>query len=129
MKNFAFVIAYMLTFSLAYSNPLILSTNDNDKVTYGIKDGWYSATVKYSNYNTGTRATYTLDVLVKYEKVVEIDFGNGGSVHSGFNNENYIYSGGYLTYESDYNGNITAATTRVTINDSNGMKVFEITIE
>ncbi len=93
---------------------------------YGIKDGWYEATVKYSNYNTGTYATYTLDVKVEYGSVVRIDFGNGGSVHSGYNNEGYLYTGGYLNFERDYIGDIIAATTSVTVSDDDGMKYFMI---
>jgi hypothetical protein len=95
----------------------------------GIKDGWYSAIVKYTNYSTYTNAKYTLDVKVEYGNVTAIDFGNGGSVHKGFNNEGYFYSGGYLSYERDYEGNIVTATARVTITQDGVMKYFEIRIE
>ena len=94
-----------------------------------LEDGWYSAKVQYSNYSTGTNATYTLNVKVEYDKISNIDFGNGGSVHSGFNNEGYIYSGGYLTFEKDFSGNITAATATVTVSDNNGMRYYKIRIE
>lgn len=95
----------------------------------GIKDGWYQATVKYSNYATATNATYTLKVKVQYNSVVEIDFGNGGSVHSGYNNEGYIYSGGYLSTEQDSEGNTISASATVSTSDSNGLKYFKILIE
>lgn len=94
-----------------------------------IDDGWYEATVNYSNYKTETNATYTLNVKVEYGVVAKIDFGNGGSVHSGYNNEGYIYSGGYLSFEKNYNGDIVAATTTVTISDGNGMRYFKIRIQ
>jgi hypothetical protein len=97
---------------------------------YGIKDGWYTAKVKYTNYSTGTNATYKLDVKVEFNNVVKIDFGNDGSVHTGYNNEGYIFSGGYLNVETDYtSGDILSASTTVTISDTNGMKYFKITIE
>lgn len=92
-------------------------------------NGWYNATVQYSNYSTGTNAKYTLSVKVEYDNVISIDFGNGGSVHTGFNNEGYIYSGGYLTFEKDFNGNITAASTTVTVSDNNGLRYYKIRIE
>ncbi len=95
----------------------------------GIENGWYEATVKYSNYKTGTYATYTLNVKVEYGSVTKIDFGNGGSVHTGYNSEGYLYTGGYLSYKRNINGDIVAATTTVSISDTNGMRNFEIRIE
>lgn len=95
----------------------------------GIKDGWYSSTVKYSNYTSGTYKTYTLDVKVELNRVVIIDFGNGGSVHSGYNEYGYIYTGGYLYFERNLNGNIIAATTSVSVSDSNGLRDFKIRID
>jgi len=94
-----------------------------------LENGWYSATVQYSNYSTGTNAKYTLNVKVEYDKITNIDFGNGGSVHSGFNNEGYIYSGGFLIVEKDFAGNIVAATAAVTVSDDNGMRYYKIRIE
>lgn len=101
--------------------------NGSDKVATkvlelnsSIEDGWYSATVIYFNYNTGTRSRYTLDVYVEYDRVTIIDFGNGGSIHSGYNSYGYIYSGGYLSFERDYNFNIVAATSTVTLTKANG---------
>lgn len=41
-------------------------------------DGTYSATVDYSNSETGYSSTYTLDVEVENCQVVQIDFPNGG---------------------------------------------------
>lgn len=120
---------------LTCSDPSI-SANNSDitgasiSATSGISDGWYSATVKYSNYSTGTYATYTLDVKVEYNSITAIDFGKGGSVHSGYNNEGYQYSGGSLSFEYDYGyTSIVAATATVTIYDTGGMKYFKIRIE
>ncbi|MGQ1908201.1 hypothetical protein ACT3CE_00290 [Marinifilum sp. RC60d5] len=97
--------------------------------TYGIEDGLYTATIKYFNAETYKTSTYTLNVTVKYNSVTAIDFGNGGSVHTGYNNEGYVYYGGTLFFEKDYQGNIIAATTSVTISDGNGSRTFKIRIE
>lgn len=98
--------------------------------SFGIKDGWYVATVQYTNYATYTNATYSLNVYVEYNKVSTIDFGNGGSVHDGYNNEGYTYSGGYLNYQYQYGTmNIISATTSVTVYDKNGTRSYRITIE
>ncbi len=57
---------------------------------YGIDNGWYIATVKYHNMNSGTFSRYRLKVKVEYDRVTAIDFGNGGSVHSGYNSSGYF---------------------------------------
>lgn len=94
-----------------------------------IQDGWYSATVSYSNSNTYTRSTYTLDVEVESDRVVTISFGQGRSVHDGYNNSGYTYSGGYLSFQSNYQGGISAATTQVTIYKGNSIITYDVRIE
>lgn len=44
----------------------------------GFSDASHDAVVKYYNPNTGTRNTYALDVVVEDNKVVRINFPNGG---------------------------------------------------
>ncbi len=128
------LVPFFLTFCLIFSHgglkarpiPFLGICQVND----GIENGWYEATVKYYNYRTLYRSTYALNVKVEYDRVTVIDFGNGGSLHSGFNNSGYIYSGGYLTIERDYDYNAVAATARVTVTDQNGnIKSFDIRIE
>jgi hypothetical protein len=58
-----------------FTQNVVISNNTSTEITTtlgGIEDGWYAATVRYSNYSTGTYATYKLNVKVKYEKVVTI---------------------------------------------------------
>jgi hypothetical protein len=123
----------VLLILIIYSFPTFSNLNivkSSNEVLYGdIKDGWYAATVKYTNYSTYTNSTYSLDVKVEYGRIVKIDFGNGGDVHTGYNNENYYYTGGNLNYETDYNGDITAATATVTITQDGSTKYFKIRIE
>jgi hypothetical protein len=85
--------------------------------------------VKYTNYKTYYSANYSLSVKVEYNTVTKIDFGNGGSIHSGYNNEGYTYSGGILSFQRNYDGDIIAASTTVTTYDSDGTKTYQITIE
>lgn len=94
----------------------------------GVEDGWYEATVKYSNSETYTRSTYTLNVEVESNRVVKIDFGNGGSVHSGYNNSGYYYSGGNLNFQYDFNRNIIGATTRVTVQRGGAYLTYDVEI-
>src|SRR4051812_34781858 len=118
MKKILLLILISLTLTNTYASSFMANSTCYKAINYGgIKDGWYNATVKYTNYSTGTNSSYSLDVKVEYGKVSIIDFGNGGSIHSGYNNEGYIYSGGYVSLETDYNGNIVAATTTVTVSD------------
>jgi hypothetical protein len=96
----------------------------------GIDNGWYVANVKYFNVSSGTISRYRLKVKVEYDRVTAIDFGNGGSVHSGYNSSGYFYSGGYLNFDKDYNNSIVSASTRVTILEANSnMITFDIVIE
>ena len=129
MRKLIIKMLLSLTITQSYSSPETIGNTYKIVEYRGIEDGWYEAIVKYTNYSTGTNSTYSLNVKVEYGKVSKIDFGNGGSVHSGYNNEGYIYSGGYLFYEKDYNGNIVAATTTVTVSGTDGMRYFKIRIE
>jgi hypothetical protein len=106
----------------------------NESICTSVSDidsGWYAATVRYYNSKTFTRATYTLNVYVEYNTVTKIDFGNGGSVHSGYNNSGYLYTGGNLRINKDYYGNIRSASTSVTVTyyDPFYTQSFDITIE
>jgi hypothetical protein len=84
-----------------------------------IENGKYEAVIYYSS-TTGQKSTYELAVTVTNDVVTAIHFGNGGSVHSGFNNEGYTYSGGQLSFSRDYHGNITGASTTVKVTYPNG---------
>jgi len=85
-----------------------------------IDNGWYEAIVVYTNYSTNHKAKYKLTVKVEYNRVTEIKFGNEGSVHSGINYSNYYYSGGYLSFSHNNNGQIIAASASVDVNYSTG---------
>ena len=92
-------------------------------------EGWIPATIHYRSH-TGHKATYTLDVAIRDYRVVAIDFGNGGSVHTGPNNSGYIYQGGELQMSQDMYGNITSLYTTVQVTYQNGgWQVFNIHIE
>src|ERR1017187_3117113 len=109
MKRITFLLMVLAMIAQPSKASSLFNCPYSVAASYGIEDGWYKATVKYDNYSTGTHSTYTLGVKVQYERVVAIDFGNGGSVHSGINNEGYLYSGGSLNTETDYNGNVSSA--------------------
>jgi hypothetical protein len=129
MKNIILIAFLLSSTFIVNGNILAKGTSVNVPLQYGIKDGWYKATVKYSNYKTGFNGTYTLDVKVSYGSIVTIDFGNEGSIHNGYNNEGYVWSGGYLTLNKDFQGNITSATATVSTSDNNGLRYYNITIE
>ena len=89
----------------------------------GIDNGWYSADVVVGYQ------TYTLSVYVENNSVTKIDFGNGGSVHSGYNNSGYLYSGGQLRFNKDYSGNIIGARTTVTVTEGYNVSYYRVSIE
>jgi hypothetical protein len=94
----------------------------------GVKSGAYEATVKYQNPNTYTKSTYTLIVVVESNRVTKIRFGNGGSVHTGFNNSGYNYYGGWLEYQYEQYDNVISATTRVTIYKGNSISIYDVSL-
>lgn len=53
------------------------SSSDEEEES-GYKDGKYSANIDYYNPETGTSSTYTLNVKVRNERLVEIEWENGG---------------------------------------------------
>lgn len=130
MKNLPkFFLLFLVALSSLNSNAKKNINTYNQINVSTLENGWYASTVQYTNYSTGTNAKYTLSVNVQNDAVTSIDFGNGGSVHTGYNNEGYIYSGGYLTFEKDYQGNILAANASVTVSDANGIRYYKIKIE
>jgi hypothetical protein len=95
-----------------------------------IGDGRYKATVKVFNHSSYSRNTYTLVVEVRNDRVVSIEFDNGGSIHDGYNNSGYRYSGGTLQFERDYGGSVRAATATVTqVLDNGSYRTYDIRIE
>src|SRR5579885_1936002 len=67
----------------------------------GLDDDTYSATVDYTNDNTGYTATYDLDVVVEDCQVVEIDFSNGGYLDDSHIDPADIDDDGNATVEDD----------------------------
>lgn len=112
--------SYIITFMLAILCFFTQETRGQQFVSYNqIENGNYEATVHYSS-TTGQKSTYKLIVTVSNDTVTTIHFNNNGSVHTGYNNEGYIYTGGSLTFSRDYNSKITGASTIVKIKYSNG---------
>jgi hypothetical protein len=94
-----------------------------------LDNGWYNASVSYFNPKTYMRSQYTLQVKVVSDRVVEINFGNGGAVHAGINNSGYMYTGGYLQFWRNFNGQIASASTTVVITQRGSSVSYEIKIE
>lgn len=131
-RSILYFIVYLFIIPL-HSNVDAKFTASNNFVSTNftsIEDGWYKSIVKYYNYNSGTRSTYTLNVKVEYNRVTVIDFGTDGSVHAGYNSSGYIYSGGYLSLERDFNNDVVGAYGKVSITLQNGNIItYDIDIE
>lgn len=80
-----------------------------------LDNGWHEADVIYYNPRTKTKSTYTLNVKSHNDRIIAISFGNGESVHTGVNYNNYTYSGGDLTFYKNKRGQIVSADTTVKI--------------
>lgn len=82
-----------------------------------LDNGTYEAIVEYRNYSTQTFSKYSLTVVVVNDRVIQINFGNGGYIS--FSSPNiYSYSGGQLSFTTDYSGSITGAFTTVTVQET-----------
>lgn len=129
MKFLTFAFILGLTVS-SVSGFVPTSKNDALSISFqSIENGWYEAMVAYNNPKTYQRSNYRLSVKVENNRVTAIDFGNGGSVHTGYNNSGYSYYGGNLTIQKDFNGRITSATAKVSVSDTNGVRYYDITIQ
>lgn len=129
MKLILIFLFLSLQYGLNVDSGITSSSLVSFKNTQNIENGWYEASVGYFNTKTSQRSNYQLDVKVESNRVTVINFGNGGSVHSGFNNSGYTYFGGTLNFQKDFNGQITSATTQVSIVDTDGTRYYDIKIQ
>jgi len=67
----------------------------------GFEDGSYCADVSYYNPNTGTSNTYTLEVEVENNEVVQINWGNGGWMDEDHFYPEDLDDSGYCSFSSD----------------------------
>ena len=67
----------------------------------GFEDGTYCANVSYYNPNTGTSNTYTLEVEVDNNEVVQINWGNGGWMDEDHFSAQDLDGNGYCSFSSD----------------------------
>ena len=91
-----------------------------------IENGWYKAII-IVRHVSGDVTKEAVKVKVEIGNVVEIDLGNGESYHSGYNNENYEYLEGRLSFDHFDNNN--NAKTSVVIKDIEGERSLIIIIE
>ena len=67
----------------------------------GIEDGTYCAEVDYYNPNMGTNNSYTLEVEVSGNEVIQINFNNGGWLDEDHIDSESLDSDGTCTLVSD----------------------------
>ena len=84
-----------------------------------LDDGVYELTVNCKSH-TGLDQNYTLDVRIQDDRVVQIYFNNGGSVHSGRNNSGYTWRGGGIQWNTDWYGNIQSGKAIMQVDYGNG---------
>ena len=84
-----------------------------------LDNGVYEITVNCKSH-TGIDKNYLLEVRIHNDRVTQIYFGNGGSVHSGPNNSGYTWRGGGIEWETDWYGNILYGKAIMQIDFNNG---------
>ena len=75
--------------------------NNGDETDSSIEDGTYSATVDYYNPDTGYSNTYTLDVEVEDNLIVQIDFPNDGYLDDTHIEPQELNKDGHCSIEDD----------------------------
>ena len=85
-----------------------------------LDDGIYELTVNCKSH-TGLDRDYTLEVRIQDDRVTQIYFGNGGSVHSGRNNSGYTWRGGGIRWNTDRYGNIKSGEAIMQVHYGNGL--------
>ena len=75
--------------------------NNGDETNSSIEDGTYSATVDYYNPDTGYSNTYTLDVEVEDNLIVQIDFPNDGYLDDTHIEPQELDEDGHCSIEDD----------------------------
>jgi hypothetical protein len=127
MKKYLLIVILITACLVVKANTSIKTTIDSAQKT--LPDGQYYADISYYNYATYTSADYTdLKVKVKDGQVIVIHLNNGGIVHYGINNENYLYTGGKLEGKKNKKTAKIEYTTQVSISNGNNIVVYKITI-
>ena len=103
-------------------------TTLTDTVKKTLPDGQYYADVSYYNYATSTSADYNLKIKVKDGLVTVIHLNNGGIIHNGINNENYLYTGGKIEAEINKKSGKISYSTQVSISNGNNISTYRLTI-
>ena len=70
--------------------------------------------------SSGSNAEYILDVRIQNDNITCIYFNNGGSLHSGWNDSGYTWSGGGIRWNMDYYGDITSGRAIIQVSYNNG---------
>ena len=135
MKSILLSLAFFVFISIIFEeDPPINQPIDGieipvDKSDSLLEDGWYTATVIYSNHKKIATTTSELKVQVKNNQVVKIDLSNGKILEAGDGKSGYLYSGGVLNHEYDTQIKEKIFKTSVKIKEADGvMSFYEIRI-
>lgn len=91
-----------------------------------LDDGIYEVQVEYQSH-TQHRAVYKLMVKIQNDNITQIYFGDGGSVHTGYNNSGYTWRGGGIQWTRNWDGTIIGGKAVIQITYTNsGWQLFTI---
>ena len=104
-KNPLLLLIALLIFFGSSCNNSSSSSIENELDEYiginGFEVGTYCAEVTYSNPNTGTENTYTLEVEVSNNEVIQINWSNGGWLDEDHFSATELDSDGQCSFTSD----------------------------
>ena len=127
MKKYLFIVTLVIASFDLMAKQHIKTIIDSTQKT--LPDGQYYADISYYNYATYTSADYNdLKVKVRDGQIILIHLNNGGIVHYGINNENYLYTGGKLEGKKNKETARMEYTTQVSISNGNNIVNYKITI-
>lgn len=128
MKKYVFIIIVLVACLDLKTHAKQLFKTATDTSEKQLPDGLYYADVSYYNYASYVSAEYNLKVKVKDGMVIVIHLNNGGAVHYGVNNENYLYTGGKLEANKDKKTGKLDYTTQVSISNGQNISSYNINI-
>jgi hypothetical protein len=120
MKNLNLVT--LTLFALIFISSCI-NTSSNEYASIFGYDGEYCAEVEYSNPNTGTNATYQLNVTIEDDYLIEISWPNGGWLDQDHFSSTNIEDGDcFFTSDKGYEYTVTVLGETCSYTDENEIR-------
>ena len=106
VRSFSYILIILISIGFSSCDSSVKSFTKDEfsiegQTEDGFEDGTYCANVTYHNPNTGTTNEYTLDVEVSNNRVIRINWSNGGWMDGDHFSPETLSDTGHCSFESD----------------------------